>query len=118
MREVPLLVKEMNPSVEAARACRATMDELMHGIGGEMETFKKDAKHWLEEIRSTRMATVAECSQMTKSLRDVRQFFLGSDHKEEITRLREFVDLCERLVALKESGTLDAITDTMLRLAV
>jgi hypothetical protein len=30
-------------------------------------------------------------------------------------RLREFVELCERLQKLKESGFLDAVADTMIK---
>jgi hypothetical protein len=63
------------------------------------------------------MSVVSETSAMTGPLREVRQFFLGSDYDAEIKRLREFVDLCERLNKLKESGFLDSVADTMLKLA-
>jgi hypothetical protein len=50
------------------------------------------------------------------ALKDVRTFFLEGDYEKQIDRLREFIDLCERLKALKDSGTLDAIADTILKL--
>ena len=36
---------------------------------------------------------------------------------EEIARLKEFVDLCERLQRLKRDGVLDALANTMIKLA-
>lgn len=70
----------------------------------------------LHDVRNIRFAVVSEVAAMTKPLADVRQFFLGADYKEQITRLKEFVDLCERLQRLKASGFLDSVADTMLRL--
>ena len=71
----------------------------------------------LDDIRSTKFAITLEVSQMAKPLSDIRQFFIGPDYKEQIVRLKEFVDLCERLNKLKDSGFLDNVADTMLRLA-
>ncbi len=116
--EVAKLPKEIRPNVKAAEDARQIIAELTQGLGGEMEKFRADAKRYLEDIRSTRFAMVTETSQMTGSLKEVRQFFLGGDYKEEIFRLKEFVDLCERLHSLKESGFLDQIADTMLRLSI
>lgn len=115
--EIAKLPKETRPNVRAAEDARRIIDELMQGIGGDMEKFRADTKRYLEDIRNTRFAIVTETSQMTSALKEVRQFFLGGDYKEEINRLKEFVDLCERLQILKESGFLDNVADTMLRLA-
>jgi hypothetical protein len=54
---------------------------------------------------------------VVNALKDVRQFFLGPDYEREQKRLVEFVDLCERLKRLKDSGFLDTVADTMIRLA-
>jgi hypothetical protein len=115
--EIAKLPKETRPNVKAAEDAREIIRELTLGIGGEMEKFRADSKRYLEDIRNTRFAMVTETSQMTGALKEVRQFFIGSDYKEEITRLKEFVELCERLNALKESGFLDNVADTMIRLA-
>lgn len=115
--EITKLPKETRPNVKAAEDARRIIGELLMGIGADMDRFRSDTKRYLEEIRQTRFAVVKEAADMTSPLREVRQFFLGSDYKEEITRLREFVDLCERLHKLKESGFLDSVADTMLRLA-
>jgi hypothetical protein len=50
------------------------------------------------------------------ALKDVRQFFLNENHETEVARLKEFVELCERLQKLKASGFLDTVADTMLKL--
>lgn len=115
--EIAKLPKETRPNVKAAEDARQIIQELIQGIGGEMEKFRADNKRYLEDIRNTRFAMITETSQMTGALKEVRQFFLGGDYKEEIARLKEFVDLCERLQSLKRSGFLDNVADTMLRLA-
>jgi hypothetical protein len=51
------------------------------------------------------------------NLREVRAFFLDKDYATELARLREFVEVCERLKLLKDCGFLDTVADTMLRLA-
>ncbi len=114
--EIAKMPKETRPMVLAAQDARKIIDELTDGIGGQMEKFRADVKLYLEDIRQTRFAVVTETSNMTGPLKEVRQFFLGQDYKDQIARLREFVELCERLQKLKESGFLDKVADTMLRL--
>ena len=72
----------------------------------------------LSDIRQSRHALLAEVSQMSAALRDIRQFFLGETYETEIKRLHEFVGLAERLMVLKEKGFLDRLADTMLSLHV
>lgn len=113
--EVSKLVKQANPAVQAAQDARKIMNELLNGIGDEMDRFKIAAKSHLDEIRQTRFAVVRECQDMIGPMKDVRQFFIGDQHKEQIERLREFVDLCERLVKLQQSGFLDRIVDAVVK---
>lgn len=115
--EVLRLVPQTNPAVKAAEDARKVLDELCAGMGRDMETFKTNTKLYLEDIRQTRFAVVTETAAMTHGLKDIRQFFIGSDYKEQVARLGEFVGLCERLHELKKSGFLDSVADTMLRLA-
>jgi hypothetical protein len=107
-----------NAILPRAEDARKAVNELLDRLGMDMGDFRKLTKEFIEDIRQSRFTIVAEASTMSKSLREVRQFFIDKDYKEEITRLREFVELCERLVALKQNGTLDAITDTILKLSV
>lgn len=115
--EIANLPKETRPNVQAAEDARKIIGELTDGIGGQMEKFRANTKMYLDDIRQTRFAVVNETNQMMGPLKDIRQFFLGPDYKDEIARLRDFVDLCERLQKLKESGFLDNVADTMLRLS-
>lgn len=118
IQEVSKLAPELNPTVKAAKDTRQILDELFHGIGQDMESFRTSTKTHLDEIRQTRFAMVTEAAHMTTALKDVRQFFVGSTYHDEMTRLKEFVGLCERLFELKKSGFLDTVADTMLRLAI
>lgn len=117
-QELGRMAKETRPLVREAQDARRIVYELCEGLGGEMEKCRADLKIYIEDIRRSRMAVVTEISQISSGLREVRQFFLGGDYKEEIERLRTFVELCERLEKLKASGFLDAVADTMLKLAV
>jgi hypothetical protein len=72
----------------------------------------------LQDLRMNRIASETEIRQMMAGFRDVRQFFLDKDYQEERVRLKEFVELCERLKVLKESGFLDTVSDTMLNLSL
>ncbi len=109
---------EVNPAIKAAKDARTVLSELCDGMAGDMERFENNAKMYLETIRTKRMAMVTEASQISHALREVRQFFLASDYAEEIRRLNDFVNLCERLHALKQTGFLDKIADTMLSLSL
>ena len=116
MMEIAKLPKEASPIVKQAKESREIIDQLLHGIGGEMERFKADSKTHIETIRATRYTVLNEVNQMLTGLKDVRQFFMGSDYKEQTDRLRGFVELCERLQKLKETGFLDAVADTIIEL--
>ena len=111
------LPKESRPTVREAKDARAIVNELLNGIGADVEGFKKTSQQYISDIRGVRMAVAGEVNQIIQPLADIRKFFLAHDHKEEISRLKEFVDLCERLQALKASGFLDSVADTILKVA-
>jgi hypothetical protein len=70
----------------------------------------------LKTVREQKMALQAETRGLLGALREVREFFLEDKHETEVRRLVEFVELCERLKRLKDSGFLDTVAETMLRL--
>jgi hypothetical protein len=104
------LLTQTEESVAALRAA-------VRGIGQEIEEFKPLKKAMIEELRSLRITSAQEISTAMKPLEDIRQFFIGKDHDKEVGRLREFVELCERLERLKREGFLDAVADTIIKLA-
>lgn len=82
--------------------------------------WKGDEQHRtkiLEELRMWRMAVTSEQQKLLQGCADVRKFFLADDHEKEITRLREFIELAERLQKLQQSGFLDKMADTLIKLA-
>jgi hypothetical protein len=104
---------DITDSVETARtALAAALDNLL----AEVARLEKVAGASLEPIRRIRFACISEVTQIMTPLKDLRQFFLSSNHEAEVARLREFVDLCERLEKLKASGFLDTVADTILKL--
>lgn len=109
--------KEMTELARIAVDSRNVLREAHEGLGQLVADFDRVTSATAQEIRSKRMMIVSDCSNVVKALKDVRQFFLGPDYERETKRLAEFVELCERLKALKDSGFLDTVADTMLRLS-
>lgn len=107
----------MSNITEQAIEAKTALAEACNRIGENMEKLKPMKKDMIDELRGLRMTTTTEVAAMLKPLEDLRKFFLGAEHDKEIARLREFVDLCERLQTLKESGFLDSVADTMLKLS-
>jgi hypothetical protein len=104
--------------LERARDARAALDELTGTFKASWFDFADQSDKRLQEFRMFRMAMDTETRQLMASVRDVRQFFLDKDYEKEKDRLKEFVELCERLRALKESGFLDTVAETMLSLSM
>ena len=113
-KQIPNIMSDL---VEKTIEAKRTLSEACTGIGESMENLKPMKKQMIEELRGLRMTTTTEVAAMLKPLEDLRRFFIGADHDKEVARLREFVDLCERLEKLKSSGFLDTVADTMLKLS-
>lgn len=116
-QEAPKLENTMSELLTQTEASVEALRTAVHGIGRELEELKPIKKAMIEELRSLRMTAAQEIAQAMKPLEDVRQFFIGKDHAAEVGRLREFVELCERLERLKKDGFLDAVADTIIKLA-
>jgi hypothetical protein len=104
------LIKQTEESVEVLKKTVA-------GVGQQLEEMKPLKSEFLSELRSMRMSSAREVSEMMEPLKEIREFFVGKSHEAEIARLREFIELCERLQKLKQNGFLDAVADTMIKLA-
>lgn len=103
--------------VDRATDARAAIEVLSGSFQQNWMEFMDTADTRLKELRMTRISVDTEVRQIMSALRDVRGFFMDKDYEAERVRLREFVEICERLKALKESGFLDTVADTMLRLS-
>lgn len=120
-REVIVLATKapeiMSDVIEKTKEAAETLETVSEGLGRHLEQLKPLKKEVIEELRGLRMTSTTEVSAMLKPLEDLRKFFLGDQHAEEVAKLKEFVELCERLERLKKSGFLDTVADTMLKLA-
>jgi hypothetical protein len=94
-----------------------TVKHLSTQIGEPWTEFQQFIKKGISDTREQRIALGSETRLLMGSLKEVRQFFLEESYETEINRLHEFVDLCERLKVLQESGFLDAVADTILTLS-
>lgn len=115
--ESKTIKQEMSTLIEDTNDAKQALRSAVEGIGENMDKIKPMKKELIENLRGMRMTTTTEVAAMLKPLEDLRKFFLGAEHDKEVVRLREFVDLCERLEKLKKSGFLDTVADTMLKLA-
>ena len=115
--ESKTIKKEMSTLIEDTNEAQEALQTAIEGIGKNMDKIKPMKKELIENLRGMRMTTTTEVAAMIKPLEDLRKFFLGAEHDKEVERLREFVDLCERLERLKKSGFLDTVADTMLKLS-
>jgi len=84
----------------------------------EMRKLQEISKQAITETRSRRHALVKETADSLDALREMRMFFIESDYQIERDRLADFVEVCERLKALHDSGFIDVVSETMLKLAV
>lgn len=109
-KDVKDLLDQLN---ELHKPLRQKFDE----IKAMMTETSQELKAGIEDLRQTRFASIKEFTDILTPLKDIRQFFAGIKHEEEIKKLSEFVELCERLKMLKDSGFLDRITETMLSMA-
>jgi hypothetical protein len=102
---------------ERCRELTAAIQYLVTEIKGPWSEYNDFIKMALTTVREQRISVGSETRLLMGALKEVRQFFLEESYETEIQRLHEFIDLCERLRALKESGFLDIVADTMLRLS-
>lgn len=116
-KQIGVTMDKTEELVDRATDARAAMAVLTESFSKDWGDFIETADARLKDLRMARMAIDTEMRQIMSALREVRGFFVDKDYETERTRLKEFVEICERLKLLKESGFLDTVADTMLRLA-
>lgn len=110
-------VIESEDFVARAKAATEAIEWLAIHYKKDWMVFRDQLAESLSEIKTKRAVIEIETKLMLSSFRDVRQFFMDDKHPEQCKRLAEFVSLCERLKALKDSGFLDTVADTILKLS-
>jgi hypothetical protein len=94
------------------------LKELAADVRGLRDKIEPELLEHVRALRQARMTVVQEMRDTLSILGDVRKFFIEDDYKTEMERLERFVAVCERLRGLKQDGTLDAVCDSALRLAM
>jgi len=117
------LAAEAETKLEKLKKLRSETNEAVQllfesatGMGGVIQKFTDDSKQWVQDIRQTRFFICGEIQQTKRDAEDLRRFFGSSEHDKQIEKMKEFVEVCERLKQLKDSGFLDAIVETMIKL--
>ena len=108
-------LKLINEEVLASKKIIQDVFNEMAAVGNQLNPLFRDQ---IAALRASRMSAVSEVQATLSAMKDIRKFFLESDYEKEIKRLGEFVALCKELKALKEDGTLDALCDVTLKLAL
>lgn len=110
-------IRQQNEFVARVADAKLALELAVNSFRKDSLTFLDEMGTYLVNVRQTRMALDQETRHLLTAAGDVRKFFLSEDHPRELERLKEFVAIMERLQALKNSGFLDAVTDTILKLA-
>lgn len=110
-------VDGLNRLVAEATDARAALDIMCDYWKKDWMDFIDASDKRLKDLRMSRMAFEVETKILMSQLKDVRSFFLDKAHDSEVSKLKEFVDLCERLQKLKQSGFLDTVADTIIKLS-
>jgi len=103
---------------EEVRESVKTLQSLANDVSNINDLLEPEIHKLVNRIRTARMTTVRELKTALTEMKDVRKFFLDKEYKTEIERLEKFVDLGERLRALIKDGTMDMITDSILKLSI
>ena len=107
---------------EAVNRAALMIAESRAFLEGGSTTFREAWMDWLAEtqeyvkqVRDWRMAINREQVEAVRGMNEVRQFLGGADWAESVAKLRELVELCERVEQVRKSGMLDAVVDTLLK---
>lgn len=115
MEDTVMLLREVTKQAEESRK---VLEDLSNQVAVIYDVLKPILLKQLSDLRNQRIGMVSEYRDILNAGKDLRNFFLESDYKEEIERLERFVSLCREIKSLKADGTFDAICDSAIRLAI
>lgn len=113
--EVDKMIEQTNMQMEQSKRI---LQDLANEVSALADIVQPALEKQIGALRSARMTTVNEIKESLTALRDIRKFFLEDDYEAEMQRLERFVKVCRELQELKAAGVLDAVSDTVLKLAV
>lgn len=97
---------------------KKVMESLVNELTALDEQITPTLHEHITKLRANRMSAISEIRETLTALRELRKFFIESDYQLEITRLERFVGLCREMKELKDCGTLDAVCEAAIRLAL
>jgi len=115
MEMTDVMLKKVNDEVKESKVI---LQNLVNEVKAVNDLLQPELLKTVLSIRTSRETVTRELSKALTTMRDVRKFFLESDYKEEMERLERFVALGERMKALINDGTMDAVCDMAIKLAV
>jgi len=104
--------------VEQAEQANEQLKSLINESRATYSILGPELLEMVHKVRDCRMSVTTELQKTLRTMKDVRGFFLESAYQQEMDRLERFVALGERLKALIQDGTLDAVCDAALKLAI
>lgn len=115
MEKIDCELKEITNEV---RESKKVLQDLHNEVRSIYDIVAPQLKDMIHDIRSLRTSLTMELNKALLDMKEIRKFFLESEYKEEMARIERFVQINEKLRGLIDDGTMDAITDVMLKLAV
>ena len=115
MEATPALIKEVNAE---AMDSREILRQLANDVTVTAKMLHPQLISMTKKIRESRQTVTIELNKSLTLMKDVRKFFLEKEYKVEMERLEKFVQIGERMHALIENGTMDAVCDVILKLSM
>lgn len=100
---------------ERFKEAAAFLDGATTQIKASWIEWLRESKSYTEEIRTWRMAMERENKVGLAACKDTLDYLSTPEIVEKLKVLRELIEVSERLKALKESGYLDSVVDTLLK---
>ena len=110
-----IMLEEVNKEAEESKKI---LQKLCNDMKAMSDIVHPELLKMIRDVRTSRMEITTELQKALTAMRDVRKFFLESEYTEEMNRLEKFISLAERMKALIQDGTMDAICDVVLKFAV
>jgi hypothetical protein len=104
-------------TAEELEISQRSLEAAVNKIQAILQIVTPQLEEEIRSIRATRMSVETECRTLLSALSDVRDFFMGKNYESELQRIERMVALCKELRQLQQDGTLDAISDAILKLA-
>ncbi|MEA1883758.1 MAG: hypothetical protein U9N62_04455 [Thermotogota bacterium] len=113
-----ITAKELEKVNEEVEESKKILQKLSNEINQTYELVEPELLKTIKRIRDARQTVSMELQGSLSIMRDVRKFFLESDYEKEVERLERFVNLGERMRILIKDGTMDALIDASIKLAI